>query len=119
MTKSFFTLHEAYLNVYNKEELDEVSGCKGKVDPVTGKYADGTGSRMLLPPKEKATMMARRKELEGDPEKAKKISKVIDNMKESKNLYMIFVDHLLDEGYVDNVDSAVLMIDEWLEEIKN
>jgi hypothetical protein len=113
--------------------LDEIRGCGGKVDPENGKYGNGDSSAMMLSPKKKAEMMARRAKMEAPSSgpgrsrhmaRADRLDRVAKSMKEEAedvDTYDLVLEYLLDKGFADTEDSALQimsnMSEEWRENI--
>jgi hypothetical protein len=108
--------------------LDEIRGCGGKVDPENGKYGNGDSSGMMLSPKKKAEMMARRARMEAPSSgpgrsrhmaRADRMDRVAKSMKEEAedvDTYDLVLEYLLDKGFADTEDSALQIMSNMSEE---
>ena len=116
-------LQEAYSQVYAPQELDEVHGIEGHINPNTGKSSYGLDSGLAMTPKKRMETRANSLQKKGEGKRANKIRAVMKrpSMEESFDLYDIILSHLLDEGYADTQEQAeaimVNMSEDWRESI--
>ena len=116
-------LQEAYSQVYAPQELDEVHGIEGHINPNTGKSSYGLDSGLAMTPKKRMETRANSLQKKGEGKRANKIRAVMKrpSMEESFDLYDLILSHLLDEGYADTQEQAeaimVNMSEDWRESI--
>ena len=116
-------LQEAYSQVYAPQELDEVKGIDGHINPNTGKSSYGLDSGLAMTPKKRMETRANSLQKKGEGKRANKIRAVMKrpSMEESFDLYDIILSHLLDEGYASTEESAdkiiLNMSESWFEDI--
>jgi hypothetical protein len=161
-SQEYRNLSEAYLDVYEQEEvLDEVTG-RGKIDPVANIPSIGErGSRtstdagMQMPPLERAKARANALKRRNDPEATKRANRINSrfvkpteravnrsllaatnakhaektrlhklmggrvDLNQQVDLYDLVLSHLLDEGYADTNENALVIMANMSEKWKN
>ena len=114
------SLQEAYSRVYAPQELDEIRGIDGHINPNTGKSSYGLDSGLAMTPKKRMETRANSLQKKGEGKRANKIRAVMKrpSMGESYDLYDVILSHLLDEGYADTQEQAESIMGNMSEEWK-
>ncbi len=111
-------LQEAYLDVYENEQLDELSDRKVRaVSNARQKDVDNAFDNLNDSPDSSQKLANSISKLQ----KNQRLSAKRDKRNEEVDLYDIILSHLLDEGYADTEDSALVimanMSEDWRESI--
>ena len=117
-SKDYRNLQEAYLDVYENEQLDELSDRKVRaVSNVRQKNVDNAFDNLGDSRVSSQNLARSISKLQ----KNKRLSAKRDKRNEEVDLYDIILSHLIDEGYADTEDSALVimanMSEDWRESI--
>ena len=102
--------------------IGEVKGIEGRINPNTGKSFYGLDSGLAMTPNMRMATRANSLEKRGKGKRANKIRAVMNRPSmEAVDLYDIILSHLLDEGYADTNENALVimanMSEDWRESI--
>ena len=123
-SKELRNLHEAYLDVYENEQLDEVLDtperaneyARKNVRSMLGAFAKGVVNKDMSQMK---TINKRKRGAELGKRKAER--KAAEEMREGYDFFDVILEHLVAEGYADTNEAALAimanMSEEWREDI--